>query len=415
MRIGTGVLWVVVAVALGAGRVGAEVTPEPLGITAQAAIVVDHRTGDILFARNPDVQLPPASTTKLLSALVAVQNARLDQVVRVSRTASRTEPRKIWLRPGWAVGMDDLLYAMLLYSANDASVALAEGMAGSVSGFADLMNATAWRLGATRSHFQNPSGLPGPQHYSTARDLATIMHHALQQPVIREVLSTHSRVIRPAGTRRRIAVRSHNRFLDRRPAPVIGKTGWTRRAKRCFVGASTDGQHEILVSLLGSNDLWGDLDKLVEYGFNRVNPDRVPPQVTTTWQQVKAADDDAWRAAVTRQDPSWKNAAPAAVVPRSQPASSPAASAPQARGGQPETRFRYHIYVASFPSRERADQLRRLVARDGYRARVERVLTNRTMYRVTVRDFTSRDSARQAARVLRRAHSVEPLIVAVRV
>jgi D-alanyl-D-alanine carboxypeptidase len=374
-------------------------------VTARAAIVVDHATGETLYARDPDVQLPPASTTKLLSALVAVQNAPLDRVVRVSQKASRVEPRKIWLKPGWTLGVDDLLYAMLLYSANDASVALAEGLAGSVGGFAELMNATAWQLGATRSHFENPSGLPGARHYSTARDLAIIMHHALQRPVLRQVLSTHSRVIRPrAGTKRNIAVRSHNRFLDRRHLPVIGKTGWTRRAKRCFVGASSDGRHEILVSLLGSNDLWGDLDKLVEYGFARLNPEQRQPAAGGTWQAVRAPDESDWRAAVEKQDPSWQNAAPAPAVPR-----------PKVAQEGHRDRFRYHIYVASFRTRQRADQLRRLVAKDGYAAKVERVRANRTMYRVTVPDFTSRDSARRAARLLRKAHSVEPLIVAVRV
>jgi D-alanyl-D-alanine carboxypeptidase len=412
MRMMRGVSVVVVGMAalLAAGRVGAEGVGSLPDITARAAIVVDRSTGETLFARNPDLQLPPASTTKLLSALVAIENSSPDKVIRVSQKASRVEPRKIWLKPGWALGMDDLLYAMLLYSANDASVALAEGLAGSVSGFADLMNSTAWKLGATRSHFDNPSGLPGTRHYSTARDLTTIMHHALQRPTIRQVLSAHSRVIRPrSGTKRVIPVRSHNRFLDRRHLPVIGKTGWTRRARRCFVGSSTDGRHEILVSLLGSNDLWGDLDKLVAYGFDRLEPGAPAP--TTTWQQVRVADDDAWRAAVTRQDSGWakqkgsdwSNPAPAAVVPRAE------ASHQNGR----DSRFRYHIYVASFRNRERADHLRRLVAKDGYRAKVE--LVNGTMYRVTVRDFASRDKARQAARLLRKAHSVEPLIVAVRV
>jgi D-alanyl-D-alanine carboxypeptidase len=356
-----------------------------------------------------------------MSALVAVQNAQLDQVVRVSKGASRVEPRKIYLKPGWAVGMDDLLYAMLLYSANDASNVVAEGLAGSVGGFADLMNSTAWQIGARHSHFENPSGLPGANHYSTARDLATIMHHALQRPVIRQMLSTQSHVLRPvAGTRRRnIPVRSHNRFLDRQSAPVIGKTGWTRSAKRCFVGASTDGQQEIIVSLLGSNDLWGDLEELVDYGFDRLDPNRAPSQATTTWRQVKAADNDAWRAAMARKDPSWQKVAPAAVVPQAQAvsrgATRRAASGAPVREVRPtDSRFRYHVYVASFRSRNRADEMRRLVVKDGYQAKVERVEAKPTMYRVTVPGFKSRDSARQAARVLRRAHSVEPLIVAVR-
>jgi D-alanyl-D-alanine carboxypeptidase len=403
---GVALLLAVVAVTGGAAERGhARTIAGPPAITAKAAIVVDHSSGEILFARNPDLQLPPASTTKVLSALVAVQTASLDQVVRVSQRASRTEPRKIWLRPGWTLDVDDLLHAMLLYSANDASVVLAEGLAGSVGGFAELMNATAWRIGATRSHFENPSGLPGAKHYSTARDLATIMHHALQRPILRRVLSTHSRTIRPhSGTKRSIPVRSHNRFLDRRDKPVIGKTGFTRRARRCFVGAAFDGEHEILVSLLGSNDLWGDLDKLVDYGLRRVSGQPPLPGAAAAWQEAKAYDENAWRSAAQRRDPGWETAAaaPSAAVPEA------------ARRVKQDTRFRYHVYVASFRTRARADRLRQQVTRAGYPARVERIKARRTMYRVTVPDFTSRDLARRAARALRKAHSVEPLIVAVR-
>lgn len=407
MRTRCGVL--VWAVVLGVGWasvcVEAQASAPLPRITARAAIVVDHQSGEVLFARNPDEQLPPASTTKVLSALVAVQTASLDQIVRVSTHASRVEPRKIWLKPGWSLNVDDLLYAMLLYSANDASVVLAEGLGGSVGGFSELMNATAWQLGATRSHFENPSGLPGARHYSTARDLTTIMHHALQRPVLRQILSVSSHVIRPSsGTKRAIPVRSHNRFLGRRHLPVIGKTGYTRRAKRCFVGAAFDGEREILVSLLGSNDLWGDLDKLVEYGFGSVSSPSLRPGMAGAWQEAAADGQTAWQAAVEKQDPAWRKPAPAPAAPRQV----------AKRTERRDSKFRYHVYVASFHSRARADRLRRLVSKDGYPARVERVKASRAMYRVTVPDFATRDSARRAAVVLRRAHSVEPLIVAVR-
>jgi D-alanyl-D-alanine carboxypeptidase (penicillin-binding protein 5/6) len=233
-------------------------SPLQLGqVTATAAIIVDHQTGEVLFARNPDLELPPASTTKILTAYIALRSQQLGSNIRVSKYAASMQPSKIGLRPGWAVNVNDLVYAILLNSANDAAVVIAEGLSGSMEAFAARMNRTAWQLGALNSHFVNPSGLPADDHYSTVRDLTTIMRHALQVESLERVLSTRTTSIRPAsGSRRTISLRSHNRMLGDPRTDVIGKTGWTRVARKCFVGAATQDGRRVLVAVLGSSDSW---------------------------------------------------------------------------------------------------------------------------------------------------------------
>lgn len=380
----------------------AQASTLPPKVTAKAALVADAETGEVIFALNPDVQLPPASTTKILTALVAVRMGDLDREVLVSRDASRAEPSKIWLKPGWRMRAEDLLYAILLNSANDASIALAEGLGGSVSDFSRLMTSTAHELGAMRSNFVNPSGLPDQQHYSTVRDLVTIMRHTLQRPLLRQVLSTPSTVIRPRrGSQRRIALRSHNRFLSRRDVRVIGKTGWTRRAKRCFVGAASVEGREVLVAVLGSVDLWGDLDRLIAFGL--AQPSESPRWPSgTEWVEATRRDDSDWRAAVREKAP----AAKAVDVTTAKPAT--------VAQGADRKGFRYEVHVAAFRSKAQADRLQRQVAAQGYRATVARLRTRRPLFRVTVVGFQTRASAREAVRVLSKAHRVDPQIVAVR-
>jgi D-alanyl-D-alanine carboxypeptidase len=166
-------------------------------VTAKAAIVVDRETGVVLWQHNPDRALPPASTTKVVTAMLALESGRLDETFRVSPRAARQQASKIHLKSGWRMKLRDLVYAILLNSANDASVVIAEGLAGSVAKFAGQMNVYARSLGTTRSHFVNPNGLPARRHYSTVRDLARVFDHALDLPEFRRVIR------RPSGARRR--------------------------------------------------------------------------------------------------------------------------------------------------------------------------------------------------------------------
>jgi serine-type D-Ala-D-Ala carboxypeptidase (penicillin-binding protein 5/6) len=394
-------------------------------VTAKAAIVVDNSSDRVLFARNPNMPLPPASTTKLVTALVAMNSGRLDRDVRVSKHASSMQPSKIWLQPGWTMNMRDLVYAMLVRSANDASVVVAEGLAGSVPSFAQRMNTAARSLGARNSNFVNPNGLPARGHYSSAADLAVVVREALTIPEMRQIMGTRAKTIAPrAGSKRSIALHSTNKLLGKRPYKLVGKTGYTHRAKRCFAGAASLGGREVIVVVLGSTDLWGDIDLLVDYGLQ---PSAQAPDWST---------ETGWRQALAPK------AAPKAAAPRvaEKPAAAPqpsrsqrqVAKAVQRKAPEPaapshvvaqgdrsrivsEPPFRYHVQVASLRSKTIAQDLLRKVSSRGYNASLERVEDQgAARYRVIVRDLADRVIARRVARDLSRDLHLETQIVAVR-
>ncbi len=392
-------------VGLFAAAAGATTIGDLGRVTAKAAIVVDHQTGQVLFARNANMALPPASTTKLVTAMVAVKGNHMNRTVRVSRHASRMQPTKIWLQPGWTMNVRDLVYAILLRSANDASVAIAEGVSGSVTGFAREMNSTAKAIGARNSHFVNPNGLPARGHYSSAADMALIVSHALAQPELRQIMSTRTKQIRPvSGSRRNISFRTTNRLLGKRSYQLIGKTGYTRRAKRCFAGAASLAGREVLVVVLGSNDLWGDLELLIDYGLQ-------PPGPTPDWSKQTG-----WRQALApKEKPSGNETARA--KPREAPSAQP--QRPVAQGDRSRIPsapvFRYHVQVASLRSKTIAEDLSRQVAARGYPVAVEsKSVEGSVQYRVLVKDLADRVIARRVARELSRELRTETQIIAVR-
>jgi len=409
--------------------------PDLYALTARAAIVIDAGTGEVQFSRNADMALPPASTTKVMTALLALRSTAPDELMRVSAHAASMPPSKAYLRSGSILTSRDLLYALMMRSANDASVVIAEHVGGSVPGFAGMMNRTAQSLGATSSHFVTPNGLPAKGHYSTARDLATILRAALQTPGMRSIMSTRTQVIEAvSGSTKRIALRSTNRLLWRDDLRVIGKTGWTREAKRCFVGEASANGREVIVAVLGSRDLWADVEMLAHFGLGRTVPGDddlrrrsgvqqaalSPPAVTTTAPSV------TWRRGTGAVAPPARAArpAPSPNLRAFQPPTRQAAARPQVaarsqrvvpQGDREELSRRaglkYHLHLGSYRSKARAEQVSRDLAKRGYRARVEAASG---AYRVAVRDFPSRDAARKAARTLGRSLHVDPVIVASR-
>jgi D-alanyl-D-alanine carboxypeptidase len=245
-------------------------------LTARAAVLMDARTGEVLWERNGSEPLPPASTTKVMTAVLALESRRLSDQLVTSWNAADTPPSKINLRPGQRMRLEDLLYAVLLKSANDAAEVVAEGLAGSETAFAARMNEKAQELGARTAHFVNPHGLSTPGHVASARDLAVIFRHALGLPLFREILETRStRVPVESSGIQWVSLHSHNRLLTDRTYQVIGKTGYTRLARRCFVGAATHDDRELIIAVLGARDLWGDAKRLLTYGFGGV-PERPP-------------------------------------------------------------------------------------------------------------------------------------------
>jgi D-alanyl-D-alanine carboxypeptidase (penicillin-binding protein 5/6) len=237
-------------------------------LTARAAIAMDAASGEVLYERAADLPLPPASTTKVMTAILALESGRLDDELAVSRFAAETAPSKINLQPGQRMRLRNLLYAVLLNSANDAAEVIAEGLAGSQEAFAARMTAKAHAIGATTAHFENPHGLTAEGHVASARDLAIIFRYGLQIPLFREILSTRSVTVPVDAPRPHlVSLHSHNRLLTANPYPVIGKTGYTVPARRCFVGATDHDGREVVIALLGSTDLWGDARRLLAWTY----------------------------------------------------------------------------------------------------------------------------------------------------
>lgn len=240
-----------------------------LPITAGSAILLDAKTQKVIFAKSPHSRRPPASTTKIMTALVVLEKVSPQRIVRIPRWVKSIEPSKAYLRPGERYRVRDLIHALLISSANDAAEVLAVAAAGSRWKFAQWMNAQARWIGCRNTHFANPSGLPDSRQYSTTYDLALIMKEARKNPLIIDSLSRKYHTIQSLEGRR-IPLRNHNRLLWRDPRSVIGKTGYTRKGRHCFVGRIQWKGREVLISLLGSNRLWQDLKVLMDYQFGVV-------------------------------------------------------------------------------------------------------------------------------------------------
>ncbi len=237
-------------------------------ISAPSALLLDSNN-QIVFSKTPHLRRAPASTTKLLTAIVALNLMDADSTVIVPKYAESMEPSKIYLRAGERYKLRDMIAAILVNSANDAAAAIAISAGGSISGFAKEMNRVARELGCKDSNFVNPNGLPDARQYSTVYDMALIMREAQRYPVIQQVLKVRTGTIRSyAG--RRIGLRNHNKMLWRDSREVLGKTGWTRSARHCFVGQISVGGKRVFVAMLGSHRLWKDLKMLVDYQFGAV-------------------------------------------------------------------------------------------------------------------------------------------------
>jgi serine-type D-Ala-D-Ala carboxypeptidase (penicillin-binding protein 5/6) len=241
---------------------------QTLNVVAQSAAVVDSYSGDFLFAKNENAKQYPASSTKILTALIVIESGDLDHLVTVDLADTKVEPSSLGLKPGEQYTRRQLLFGLLLKSANDVAMALARDNAGSVSEFAEKMNLRAAQLGATSSHFVNPHGLHDPNHYTTAHDLVLIGRAAMQQPLFREIVSTVYYTWRaPSGQIDQL--RNHNRLL-RHFAGCNGlKTGYTRIAQQVLVSSALRGGHEVISVVLHTDKpgIWDDSKALLSYGL----------------------------------------------------------------------------------------------------------------------------------------------------
>ncbi|MBI5099884.1 MAG: D-alanyl-D-alanine carboxypeptidase [Nitrospirae bacterium] len=239
-------------------------------ISAKAAIVIDSATEEVFYAKNPDFKLPPASTTKLITAMAALDTLNPDDMVTISRKAAETPSVLPKLKVGEKLSVRDLLNFALIRSINGAAVALAESVAGSEKSFVPLMNEKARSINAVNTKFINASGLPGKGQFTTARDLARIMKKALSYPLIAEIIDTKVKELDVDG--KTILLTNTNNLLWSDEDHLGGKTGYTRAARHCFVGASNKEEGVIIIALLGDKTrgtLWTDAEKLLAKDFEK--------------------------------------------------------------------------------------------------------------------------------------------------
>ena len=237
-------------------------------IRAKAALVYDTKYQKILYAKNIDEKLPNASTTKILTAIVAYENANMNDLVTISENAARIGGSTIHLRKGNKVLLGDLMKGLLICSGNDAAVAIAEYVGGSVENFCNMMNQKAIELGAMSTHFVTPHGLDNEEHYTTARDLSVFATYLLKIPYLAEIVDTQYTTIKIDDNTREL--RSTNEMLGIYPNAKGVKTGYTGKAGRCLVTAIESGDRELITVVLGcdtkkqrtSESIW-----LIHYGY----------------------------------------------------------------------------------------------------------------------------------------------------
>jgi D-alanyl-D-alanine carboxypeptidase (penicillin-binding protein 5/6) len=347
--------------------------------SAGAALIMDAETGEVLYEKNAHVPLPMASTTKVMTGLLGVERLRPHEIIQVSVHAASMGPSKIYLKPGEQMRADDLLQAILLKSANDASAALAEKIGGSETAFAKVMTRRARELGAHNTHFENASGLPADDHYSTVYDLAVILRYAMQRPDFAEIMQMKTASIESL-TGRSWTVRNHNRLLWTFPGALGGKTGWTRASRHCYVGMVEHGGRTLIVSVLASTRLWTDVNELLLYGFAATGAAE-PRFVSLN--------------SVTTLPPPATNPVPERMPSeRKLQESKPREPKPvEFRGGNTSA---YTVQVGAFREKRMADMLQQRLRQRGYSAQVTTSGTRTAkFYRVRLGEFDTQGEAKR--------------------
>lgn len=247
---------------------------QTLDLLAASAILVDGDNGRVLYEKNGFEERAMASTTKIMTLMVALQYGNPEDEVEVSAYAASMPDVQLNIRKGETYYLKDLLYSLMLESHNDTAVAIAEHVGGSVEGFAELMNQMAYDIGAYHTHFVTPNGLDDENHYSTAYDLALIARQALDIPEFIEITNTKSYSFTDVSGNRSFTVNNHNAFLNMYDGAIGVKTGFTGNAGYCFVGAVEREGHRMLAVVLAcgwpphKTYKWKDMKTLFDYGFS---------------------------------------------------------------------------------------------------------------------------------------------------
>ena len=246
--------------------------------TAQGAIVMERSSNRVLYAKNENARLPMASTTKIVTALTVINHCSLDEIVTVPREACGIEGSSIYLREGEHLTVEELLYGLMLRSGNDAAVALAIHTSGNIAQFAELMNETARSLGCKDSNFVNPHGLHDDEHYTSARDLAVITCNALENDYFRMIVSARTvRIANEGYEYDRVLVNKNKLLTNFEDADGV-KTGYTKKAGRCFVGSATRNGMQVVVVVLNCGPMFEETASMLAAAFDTYKLEKVVPQ-----------------------------------------------------------------------------------------------------------------------------------------
>lgn len=259
---------------------------ESLNLSGESAILIDMDTGQVLYAKNPHMKLQPASTTKIMTGILAIENGNMEDYVTIDdEIVKLTDGSHIALEPGEQVKFKDLLNALLIESANDAALALAKHISGSIDGFVKMMNDKAKEIGALNTNFVNPNGLTDENHLTTAYDLSLMAKYAMGNEVFREVVKNYTYIIPVTNKKNEERyLKSANKLLystqkinvDEKIVPIkyegiTGiKTGYTVAAQNCLVASAERGDQRLIAVVLKANgrEVYADIHKLLNYGFD---------------------------------------------------------------------------------------------------------------------------------------------------
>lgn len=244
---------------------------EAPSVSAQSAVVIENSTGKVIYEKNARQKLPMASTTKIMTALCAIENSNPDKLIEVNSAAVGIEGSSIYLAHDEKITIRNLLYGTMLNSGNDAATALAYEVSGSVENFAALMNKTAQKIGAKDTNFINACGLYADGHYTTAFDLASISAYALSNPLFAEIASCREMKITNGDKGYPRVLKNHNKLLSMYDGCIGVKTGYTKKCGRCLVSAAMRDGITLTCVTLNAPDDWNDHIKMLDYGFSKTS------------------------------------------------------------------------------------------------------------------------------------------------
>lgn len=239
-----------------------------LGLSAHSAVVIDALTGDVIYEHDAYQRRPMASTTKIMTAICALEHGNPDDMVEVHPSAVGIEGSSMYLGHGEVISLRDLTYGLMLASGNDAAVAIAMHVSGSVDEFANLMNETAARIGVRDTSFKNPNGLDAEGHYTTAADLAMITRYGMSIPAFAEIVSTDSIKVPWHGKDYPRTLKNHNKLLNMYDGADGVKTGFTKKSGRCLVSSATREGYQVIAVTLNASDDWNDHMAMLDYAFD---------------------------------------------------------------------------------------------------------------------------------------------------